>query len=125
MRPNVPGSVPLSGGPAAAAAAAVSTARRVLAAPAAGLLRLPAAAERAIELRERPQLVAARAREVQLRLEQLLVGDQDLEVAWTAPTRSASRESWEASRSATTPASCSVRTWASFWIVTSASATSR
>src|SRR5947207_15399658 len=42
---------------------------------------LPAAAERAIELGARAQLCAARLREQQLLLEQILVGGQNLDVA--------------------------------------------
>ena len=55
-------------------------------------LRLPATAERAIQLCQRPQLVAPGLRQLQFQQEQLLIGDQDLKVRGEAVVVSRSRQ---------------------------------
>ena len=88
-------------------------------------LWLPSAAERPIELRARPQLGAPRLRQQQLLLEQVLVGGQDLDVAGEPGVVAGARRVGGVHQRRSTPVSRCTRTSASFWIVTSALATSR
>ena len=88
-------------------------------------LRLPAAAEGAVELHERAHLLAAHLGELQLLVEELLVGVQDLEVAREPRVVARARAGRPRSRRASTPSSSSRRASPSFLTVTIAFATSR
>ena len=94
---------------AAAEAAAVSTVRRGWRRRRRGLLRLPPAAQRAIELRERRAAVRHACARDPAPAGTAAGRPSSTSRYVESPVSYRSRESCDASRSATTPASCSVR----------------